>query len=178
MAVFTSAKSSTSNNRAAVEKARSMVLTTTNAGFLSMTLNMLESIRRFKTASFPNVTVITEDQQSYDYLAKKTEIYPFLIVQKTNGELTTSQRLLVGRSNYNQFVRRRPRYILQFLESGFEVLFADADTFWVRDPFKDFEGDFDIAAHNEVDPPRKPVFCDGFTYYRPTENTFRLIQIS
>ncbi|XP_038075389.1 UDP-D-xylose:L-fucose alpha-1,3-D-xylosyltransferase 1-like [Patiria miniata] len=151
-----------------------VVLTSTNAGFLKLTENLLESIKR--TTSSANITLIAEDEQSYSYLTNRSELYPGLRVQMTDTGLTTSKKLLIGTKTYKQFIKKRARYILQFLQSGVAVLFADSDTFWVKDPFKDFEGEFDFAAHNEEKPPKRPIFCAGFAYYRPTENTLRLVK--
>ncbi|XP_038076419.1 UDP-D-xylose:L-fucose alpha-1,3-D-xylosyltransferase MGP4-like [Patiria miniata] len=157
-----------------------MVLTTTNAAYLEMAENMLTSIQLVRTPSFPNVTVIAEDEQSYEYMTNLTKFHQGLIVQKTKAGMTSSENLKVKTKEhqYQQFVKRRPRYVLEFLEKGYDVLFADADTFWRKNPFNDddFKGDFDIAAHDEVDRPKTPLFCAGFVYYRPTNNTISLVR--
>ncbi|XP_022083680.1 UDP-D-xylose:L-fucose alpha-1,3-D-xylosyltransferase MGP4-like [Acanthaster planci] len=150
-----------------------VVLATTNAAFLALTENMLESIKR--TGACPNITVIAEDEPSYQYLTKRKNSQPGLHVQKTHFEITLSEHLVINSPMYNQFVNRRPGYILEFLEKGYDVLFVDSDTFWFKDPFKDFHGNFDIAMHNEKSYPNI-AFCDGLAFYRCTENTFQFVK--
>ena len=150
-----------------------IVLTTTNAGFLDVTENMLESIKI--TRACPNITVIAEDKESYQALSTRAKSQPGLHVQITDSGETTSEKLMVNTAVYNQLVNKRPAYVLSFLEKGYEVLFIDGDTYWFRDPFEDFQGNFDIAMHNEY-PSNQMGFCDGFAYYRPTENTLLFVK--
>ncbi|XP_038045552.1 UDP-D-xylose:L-fucose alpha-1,3-D-xylosyltransferase MGP4-like [Patiria miniata] len=155
--------------------AGTVLLTTTNAGFLDMTENMLHSIKRLRIC--PNITVIAEDERSYRRLSALKTLHPGLHVQRTNLGATTSDRLRVYGRTYVQFVKRRTHYILRFLEDGYNVLFADADTFWFQDPFPDFRGNFDIAMRQEVNPASlSPVFCNGLALYRPTENTLAVVR--
>ncbi|XP_038058207.1 UDP-D-xylose:L-fucose alpha-1,3-D-xylosyltransferase 3-like [Patiria miniata] len=152
-------------------RSATVVLTTTNAGYLDVTENMLESIKR--TRACPNITVIAEDEPSYQRLTQRIQSQPGLHVQRSPLGATESKSLKLHSPDYNRLVSRRPWYVLKLLEKGYDVLFVDSDTFWFRDPFKDFQGDFDIAMHNEkVD---VAAFCDGFAYYRPTENSIRFV---
>ncbi|XP_033641477.1 UDP-D-xylose:L-fucose alpha-1,3-D-xylosyltransferase 3-like [Asterias rubens] len=150
-----------------------IVLTTTNAGFLDLTENMLESIRR--TGSRPNITVIAEDEKSFQTLSMRAKTQPGLRVQKTNSGVTTSDKLMVNTAIYNRLVNKRPSYLLSLLEKGNHVLFVDVDTYWFHDPLKNLKWDFDFALHNEFTPPTYG-FCDGFVFYRPTENTIRFVK--
>ncbi|XP_022089110.1 UDP-D-xylose:L-fucose alpha-1,3-D-xylosyltransferase-like [Acanthaster planci] len=151
-----------------------ILLTTTNAGFQDMTTNMLESIRRVRIC--PNITIIAEDEQSYKYLTDKVAS-PGVHIQKTDSGVMTSDRLRVYGRVYIQFVKKRARYILNFLNKGYDVLFTDVDTFWFQDPFPDFRGNFDIAMRQEAPPSSlTPVFCNGFGYYRATENTLAVVR--
>ncbi len=150
-----------------------IVLTTTNAGFLDLTENMLESIRR--TGSRPNITVIAEDGLSFQNLSRRAKTQPGLRVQKTDSGDTTPEKLMVNTAIYNKFVNKRPAYLLSFLEKGHHVLFVDVDTYWFHDPLKNLIWDFDFALHNEFSPPTYG-FCDGFVFYRPTKNTIRFVR--
>ncbi|XP_033645997.1 UDP-D-xylose:L-fucose alpha-1,3-D-xylosyltransferase MGP4-like isoform X1 [Asterias rubens] len=151
-----------------------MVLTTTNTGFLDITENMLESIKRMVVP--PNITIIAEDDKSYKVLSQRAKTQPGLSIKKTNSGKTTSSHLELNSEPFNNFVNKRPDYILKFLEMGYRVLFVDADSFWIRDPFVDLSGKyFDVAFRNELNPP-KAEFCAGFALYRPTEGALQLVR--
>ena len=150
-----------------------IVLTTTNAGFLDVTENMLESIKI--TRACPNITVIAEDKESYQALSTRAKSQPGLHVQRTDSGETTSEKLMVNTAVYNQLVNKRPAYVLSFLEKGYQVLFVDVDTYWFHDPLKNVQWDFDIAMHNEFTAPTY-WFCDGFVYYKPTTNTIKFVK--
>ncbi|XP_022084717.1 UDP-D-xylose:L-fucose alpha-1,3-D-xylosyltransferase 1-like [Acanthaster planci] len=156
-------------------RASTVVLTTTNNAFLDMTENWLASIRR--TRACPNITVVAEDQQAYRFLSRKAVVG--LHIQQTGSGLSTAKKLVFNTKEYKKFVNKRQRYILRFLEQGWEVLFSDVDTFWLRDPFPFLQGNFDMAL--EVDEYRQKgkkgsFYCAGFVYFRPTERTLRFVR--
>ena len=155
-----------------------IVLTTTNTGFLDILLNLLESIKR--TGVCPNVTIIAEDPQAYAFLLGISSGQPGLNVLKTSSGFMTPQKLMFGTKVYKELVNKRAEYLLSFLEKGLEVMFTDTDTFWFRDPFPYFQGDFDVAMLDELlnYPERNPTsrFCAGLAYFKPTERTLRFVR--
>ncbi|XP_038044735.1 UDP-galactose:fucoside alpha-3-galactosyltransferase-like [Patiria miniata] len=156
-----------------------MLLTSTNLGFLDITLNMLESIKRIGVCV--NITIFSEDQKCYRYLSERAEGDPAVHVVLTNsGESTSKEILRTERHSYYALFNKRQAYLLAMLEQGLEVLFSDADTFWFRDPFPYFQGDFDISLIDSISPyplrtPRGD-FCAGFVYYKPTDATLQLVK--
>ncbi|XP_022100037.1 UDP-D-xylose:L-fucose alpha-1,3-D-xylosyltransferase 3-like, partial [Acanthaster planci] len=91
--------------------------------------------------------------------------------RETDGILRALQKL----------VNRRHYYILSLLERGQEVLFIDADTFWFRDPFEYFHGNFDMSFVDERSPypkrlPKRSLHCAGLGYFRPTNRTLRFVR--
>ncbi|XP_022097421.1 UDP-D-xylose:L-fucose alpha-1,3-D-xylosyltransferase 3-like [Acanthaster planci] len=156
-----------------------VMLTTTNLGFMDMTLNMLESIKR--TGVCVNTTIVAEDKKCYQYLSKRAEGDPAVRVVLTNlGETTSKEILRTQRRQYYALFNKRQEYFLGLLERGYEVLFTDADTFWFRDPFPYFKGDFDMSM---IDP-RSPYptrserahYCAGFAYFKPTKVTIQFVK--
>ncbi|XP_038072869.1 UDP-D-xylose:L-fucose alpha-1,3-D-xylosyltransferase 1-like [Patiria miniata] len=148
-----------------------VMLTTTNLGFMDMTLNMLESIKRTKVCV--NTTVIAEDQKCYRHLSERAEGDPAVHVVLTNsGESTSKEILRTKRRSYYALFNKRQAYVLSLLEKGLEVLFTDADTFWFRDPFPHFKGDFDMSMIDPRSPyptrTDKAHYCAGFAYFKPT----------
>ena len=156
-----------------------VLLTTTNTGYIDMTMNMLESIRR--TGLCLNTSIVVEDQKAYRYLLKRAQGDPAICLRKTTlGESSpTTSKVLSG--PYRKLVNKRYFYILALLERGLDVFFSDVDTFWFRDPFSYFEGDFDMSFVDERSPypyrlQTKSVHCAGLGYYKPTNKTLKFVR--
>ncbi|XP_071789197.1 uncharacterized protein [Asterias amurensis] len=147
-----------------------ILLTTTNSAYLDFTENWLESIRR--TRACPNISVVTEDDQAFNNLSNKT--MAGLNVLKTQTAKSTTGKLVFNTKEYKKFVNKRQGYILDLLEQGWEVLFSDVDTFWLRDPFLFFQGNFDMALEEDNHNPAS--YCAGFVYFRPTERTMQFVK--
>ncbi|XP_038044383.1 UDP-D-xylose:L-fucose alpha-1,3-D-xylosyltransferase MGP4-like [Patiria miniata] len=156
-----------------------VMLTTTNLGFLDMTMNMLASVR--KVGICVNSTIIAEDEKVYQYLHKKAEGDPTVHVVMTNsGLMQTGEVKRKNARTYFDLLKKRQGYFLSLLEVGIEVLFTDSDTFWFRDPFPYFQGDFDMSMMD----PRSPYptrtsrahYCAGFIYMKPTNVTLLFVK--
>ncbi|XP_022109334.1 UDP-D-xylose:L-fucose alpha-1,3-D-xylosyltransferase-like [Acanthaster planci] len=156
-----------------------MLLTSTNLAFLDMTMNMLESIKRTRVCV--NTTIIAEDEKVYEYLWKRAEGDPGVWVVKTSsGYINSKEILRRNPKQYYEMMNKRQAYILTYLEQGWEILFTDTDTFWFRDPFPFFEGNFDISLIDSANPfgvrNRQSNFCAGFVYFKPTSATLQFVQ--
>ncbi|XP_030846021.1 uncharacterized protein LOC115925986, partial [Strongylocentrotus purpuratus] len=100
-------------------------------------------------------------------------------VLQTQSGLASTNKLVFNTNEYKKFVNKRQRYILKFLEGGWEVLFTDVDTFWLRDPFPFLRGNFDLAMEQDNYRKVKPNdrnYCAGFVYFRPTERTLKFVR--
>ncbi|XP_022092968.1 UDP-galactose:fucoside alpha-3-galactosyltransferase-like isoform X2 [Acanthaster planci] len=154
-----------------------VMLTTANLAYVDVVLNMLESVKRVGICI--NTTVIAEDPKAYDILSTYAKGDPAVYVQRTNsGEMDVIEHSRRHRSQYYGIMNKRQAYILSFLEKGFEVLFTDSDTFWFRDPFPHFQGDFDMCLRGFT-PTRivkKTNFCAGFIYLKPTKATIQFVK--
>ncbi|XP_038044379.1 UDP-D-xylose:L-fucose alpha-1,3-D-xylosyltransferase 3-like [Patiria miniata] len=156
-----------------------VMLTITNLGFLDMTMNMLASVRRVGICV--NTTIIAEDEKVYKYLHKKAKGDPAVHVAMTNSGLMQPGE--VKRKNartYFDLLKKRQGYFLSLLEQGFEVLFTDSDTFWFRDPFPYFQGDFDMSMMDTNSPyptrTSRAQHCSGFIYMKPTDVTLLFVK--
>ena len=152
------------------QKPPPVVLTTTNSVFLDFTQNWLESIRRLKVRP-KNITIVTEDEATYEALAEYPEVYRV----KPSFMLPPNKTLVFDTPEYKAFVNKRPKYILDLLEKNIDVLFSDVDTVWIEDPFPYFQGDFDLFIQ-EDQPQPKLVLCAGFAYYRSTANMIQFLK--
>ena len=146
------------------------VLATTNSVFLDFTQNWLESIRRLKVRP-KNITIVTEDNATYEALAEYPEVYRV----KPSFMLPPNKTLVFDTPEYKAFVNKRPKYILDLLEKNIDVLFSDVDTVWMEDPFPYFAGDFDMFIQ-EDQPQPKLVLCAGFSYYRSNANMIQFMK--
>ncbi|XP_022109305.1 UDP-D-xylose:L-fucose alpha-1,3-D-xylosyltransferase 1-like [Acanthaster planci] len=156
-----------------------VMLTTTNLGYLDLSLNMLASIR--KVGVCVNTTIIAEDKTVYKYLRSKAEGDPAVHVVMTNsGEVQSREVWSKDFINYFGLLKKRQRYFLSLLKQGLEVLFTDSDTFWFSDPFPYFQGDFDMSMVDQKSPyPTRALnasYCAGFIYLRPTNTTLQFVR--
>ncbi|XP_038044687.1 UDP-galactose:fucoside alpha-3-galactosyltransferase-like [Patiria miniata] len=154
-----------------------VMLTTANLAFVDVVLNMLESVRRVGVCI--NTTVIAEDRKAYDLLLKYAKSDPAVHVQLTNsGEMDVIEHPRRHRSQYYGIMNKRQSYMLALLEQGLEVLFSDSDTYWFRDPFPHFQGDFDMClrGHTPTRIIKKTDFCAGFIYLKPTNATIQFVR--
>ena len=144
---------------------------------MDFTKNLLLSI--MKTGTHPNVTVVAEDDASFKALTAVPytglQILTPDMVGMPSGVLTRgSQAALEFRTpDYLKLVNRRPTYILDFVQRGYEVFFIDADMVWFADPFPYFTGDFDFALPEDHP---KDYNC-GVVYFRPTDRTLEFLKL-
>ena len=154
-----------------------VMLTATNLAFLDISLNMLESVKRVGVCV--NTTIMAEDQTTFDVLRMLAKDDPAIHVQKTFlKELGTEEPSRRNYSEYYGYMNRRQAYFFSLLEQGLEVLFTDSDTFWYRDPFPYFQGDFDMCLRGRT-PTRmikKTLFNAGFMYMKPTSATINFVR--
>ncbi|XP_022093168.1 UDP-D-xylose:L-fucose alpha-1,3-D-xylosyltransferase MGP4-like [Acanthaster planci] len=143
-----------------------IVMTTTNKGFLDFTENMLISIQ--KVGIHPEVVVIAEDVAAYKALLNHS--YGLHVLKPPDFTEIPDEKdaLAFGVADYVKFINRRPGYVHEFIQQGFEVFFVDSDTFWFNDPFPYFQGDqYDVAFMRDS----RRVFNAGVGFYRPTNRT-------
>ncbi|XP_022082415.1 UDP-D-xylose:L-fucose alpha-1,3-D-xylosyltransferase 3-like [Acanthaster planci] len=156
-----------------------MLLVNTNTGYMDMTLNLLESIKR--TGVCVNTTIVAEEEKAYQTMLSHAQGDPAIKVVKTDqGEADPGKLVLYSRE-YRRLVNRRHRYILSLLEKGYEVFFTDVDTFWFQDPFSYFQGEFDMALVDERSPyptrlQKKSLHCAGLVYFKPTKKTLQFVK--
>ncbi|XP_022109321.1 UDP-galactose:fucoside alpha-3-galactosyltransferase-like [Acanthaster planci] len=154
-----------------------VMMTTTNLAYVDVALNMLASVKRVGVCI--NTTIIAEDNKAYSLLKNYTTGDPAIHVQITNsGEMDTIEHKRTHSSQYYGIMNKRQAYFLSLLEKGFEVLFTDSDTFWFRDPFPYFKGDFDMFLRGTT-PTRiikRTDFCAGFIYLKPTTATIQFVK--
>ena len=110
------------------------ILTTTNKGFADFAINWLTSIRRLGLDY--NVTIIAEDSAAYRYLTQSLTLRsdPHLRISKTEYGSSNPEPQKFMHSGYRRLVNKRPQYLVDKLEEGFDILLADVDSVWFKDP--------------------------------------------
>ncbi|XP_022103162.1 UDP-D-xylose:L-fucose alpha-1,3-D-xylosyltransferase 1-like [Acanthaster planci] len=157
-----------------------VMLTTANLAFVDFVLNMLASVRRAGVCI--NTTVIAEDQTAYKVLHKYAMGDPAVHVRKTtSGEMDAIEHSRHTVTQYYGIMNKRQAYILALLEQGLEILFTNSDTFWFRNPFPYFEGNFDMfmrgtRSHYPTRRVKETRFCSGFIYLKPTNATVKFMR--
>ncbi|KAJ8048215.1 UDP-D-xylose:L-fucose alpha-1,3-D-xylosyltransferase [Holothuria leucospilota] len=111
------------------EKSPFVILTATNSNFSSIMDNWLESIRRLRVRY--NVTLMSEDDETFSYFSKRSNS-EFKVL--STSALTLPGRLHFRIPTYQQLIRKRTVYIFALLSSGRDVLLADIDAVWKKDP--------------------------------------------
>ena len=148
-----------------VYRRKVVLLSTTNMGFLDFTHNLLESIRRL--GALPYTVIIAEDETVYKPLLNISGVK--IVQADTNS---SSGKLDFRTPEYNKLVGKRPQHILNLLHQGYDVLYSDADTVWLQNPFPYFNGDeYDIFVQMDD----QHVYCTGFIYYRSNNKTMELM---
>ncbi|XP_071943566.1 uncharacterized protein [Antedon mediterranea] len=142
---------------------KTVVLTSTNSGFLDIAINWLESIK--KLGIHPNIILVAEDEEAYNTLLPYNDSTTF-IRKGTLAQSTNKNKLVYDTPEYKKLVYRRPRYILDELEKDRNVFFCDVDTVWLQDPFPYFVGDYDIILQRDMFFKKHVAYCAGMVYFR------------
>ncbi|XP_072016265.1 uncharacterized protein [Amphiura filiformis] len=117
------------------------IVTSTNAAFLDFTENWLQSLDRIGLRY--NVSIIAEDAVAYRFLStayRNANIQVFA----TSNNFSSTKALQFLSKEYKALVNRRAEYLLNFLEKGWDVLAADVDAYWFRDPMEIFKSTYDV----------------------------------
>lgn len=159
---------------------KAVVLTSTNAAFLDMTYNLLESIRRL--GALPYIAIVAEDEAAYNSLKDIPDVEISLADRQSSSQ---KLQILINSKltrEYNLLTHKRPEHILRYLSKGFDVLWTDADSVWLQNPFPYFTGD-DLDVFISVDPVTRPGterpidrICTGFMYFKCNNNTIKLME--
>lgn len=137
-----------------------VLLATTNSPFIDLTENWLESLRR-QCLQY-NVTIVCEDLEGYKYFSRRANDL-FHIINSQDFQLPGRFSKL---KNFAELIAKRVVYINQLLASGLDVLLADIDAVWVKDPLPiitDEYSKYDMwvaQGHNETIP------CPCFLYMK------------
>ena len=144
-----------------------VVVMTVNDGYFDFFSNWLWYFRAQKLPV--PVVVIAEDEPVLKKLSLLS--YGRLTVERGINTADIKEAVPFSSLQFGKIVNERPRHILKYLETGKNVLYSDADTVWLKDPFLYFIGDYDIWAQQD----RKQI-CTGFLAIRSNSTTVKFMK--
>ena len=140
-----------------------IVMLTVNFGFFDIFQNWLWHFQRHHLNI--SVVVIAEDDKSFQKLIL---LYRHTLTIERSSKNNTDSAVNFGSQSFKKLVSERPSHILKYLELGKNVLYCDADTVWVQNPFPYLVGEFDIWAQYDA-----TEYCTGFLAIKTNERTIQ-----
>ena len=111
------------------------------------------------------VVVIAEDDKSFH---KLSSLYSDKLTIVRSNNTHTDAAVNFGSQGFKKLVSERPTHILRYLTIGNHVLYCDADTVWLQNPFLYLIGDIDIWVQYD-----KTEYCTGFLAIKTNERTIQ-----
>ena len=117
------------------------------------------------------VTLIAEDKSSFEKLSQLYNNYSDYVTIERSGNENAEDAADFNSPHFFKLVGQRPAHILKYLQLGYNVLYTDTDTVWLKDPYPHFVGMFDIWAQLD-----ETVHCTGFLAIQCNERTLQFAQ--
>ena len=144
-----------------------------NYGYLDFIINWVCTSNKLNI----KFVVLSLDDELYNHLKNSTNIptisgHAFNISSPSGFSDFASREFPI--INYKKFVT-----IYSIISTGRNVLYSDADTVLLKDPFPHLRRDVDVEFQSDSDHPELRVDgtpCAGFFYARSTENTKNLMR--
>ena len=146
-----------------------MILMTVNTAYLDFLQNWFSFYRRLKL-NVP-VTLIAEDRSSFEKLSQLYNNYSDYVTIEQSGNENAEDPADFNTPQFFKLVGQRPAHILKYLRLGYNVVYTDTDTVWLKDPFPHFVGMFDIWAQLD-----NTTHCTGFLAIQCNERTLQFAQ--
>lgn len=113
------------------------------------------------------IIIIAEDEKAYKKLKSAcNECFVLRSDLNIKGAQNYSSEL------YKVLVSKRPQYILQLLRKGHDIIYADIDSVWLRNPIPFINKTVDFG----IQPDGYGSLCTGFMVIRSNERTIDIIQ--
>lgn len=151
-----------------------VLLVTINSGFLPLLFNWAESLKRLGLQC--EGVLVIEDDDVIGHLRR----YPLPMFKVLGKQIVGNQshseikKQFKGQYSYLNLINRRLSYLLTLLESGSDVLLADVDTVWLKNPLRlirDSYDHFDVwLARGILEMP-----CPCFMFVKSNHRTINLI---
>ncbi|XP_053391059.1 uncharacterized protein LOC128553886 [Mercenaria mercenaria] len=144
------------------------LLVTVNNGYFDFFKNWIHFYRRFNFNY--TLIVIAEDDIVFFKLQKLGGKLITLVRGRRN---TSSEAVVFGSRAYGELASGRPSYMLRYLQNGVNIVYADLDAVWLRNPFPYFNGNFEIWMPSDGRPGN---LCAGLMAIKSSKETITLMQ--
>ena len=157
-----------------------ILLVTVTIGYDSMFQNWLYWFQKLSLNM--KLFVVAEDPLFREKYENNTAFY---LISRDNPFAPDAENefgLFYDTPEFNNLTSRRPHYILNLLRSHSNVIYADIDAVWLKDPRPYLTGNYDFWAQldgimeaHEFSDGYLPYFCTGFLAIRNTTQSVNLL---
>ena len=145
-----------------------IILVTVNAGYLDFFQNWFWYFRRHQLNV--SVIVIAEENVCFEKLNQLYNNTSHSVTIERSGSESTGSAADFNSAQFNKLVGQRPTHILKYLQLGYNVLYSDTDTVWLKNPFPHLIGEFDILAQLD-----NVSHCTGFLAIMANQRTLQFV---
>jgi len=149
-----------------------VVLVVVNVEYFEMFKNWLGYAQRFLSHKTEHLHVVAEQEGVVGNLSTLLQGRGLDYTLETPSSFNAPW----GSKEYGKLVLKTPDRILELVEKGCTVLFADIDAAWKKNPFHDISvaGDGDLYITDNQPP--KEIFCSCFIYAQASCGAQRLLR--
>ncbi|XP_060551281.1 uncharacterized protein LOC132712862 [Ruditapes philippinarum] len=145
------------------------ILMSVNNGYFDFFQNWMHFYKKLDLKR--SLRVIAEDDEVFLKL-QQLNTSSFFNVERSWRNPPRSV-VVYGSKGFSELASGRPSYILKYLQKGENLLYADADSVWLRDPFPFFTGDFDMWMQVDKTPSN---MCTGLIAVKSNNKTMQLMK--
>ena len=146
-----------------------VILTTIDSLFINLMDNWLLSLRQ-RGLKY-NITLICEDDKAFKYYVKKQNRHFKVLNTHDYKMLGKLQR---QRGSYQQLIKRRTLYVRNLLFAGTDVLLADIDAVWLKDPLEIIRQGYNVYDIWVAEGYKPDVPCPCFLYMKSVPSVMKL----
>ncbi|XP_045165448.2 uncharacterized protein LOC123529260 [Mercenaria mercenaria] len=142
------------------------ILVTVNDGYFDFFQNWLHFYRKLHLNY--RLIVIAEDDIVF---FKLQQLDGNLITLEKSRRNSSREAVVYGSEAFSELASARPTYILKYLQNRVNIVYADIDAVWLRNPFPYFNGSFDMWMQS--DGPKS--LCTGLMAIKSSNDTIKLM---
>ena len=146
-----------------------IILMAVNDGYFDFFQNWLHFYQKLNLNY--SLIVMAEDNVVF-FKLKQLNVNSFTKIQRGLNN-SSEAAVKYGSKGFDELTSSRPTYILQYLQKGTNVLYADTDSVWLRDPFPFFTGKYDKWMQVDALPYN---LCTGLIAIKSNNSTVNFIK--
>lgn len=115
------------------------------------------------------VFVVAEDSLT---MTKYRDNTNFILIECDNNNIEDTKAFSYATKTYKKLVSKRPAHMLGKISLGYNLIYTDIDTIWLKDPRPFFTGNHDLWA--SLDGTR--YYCTGFIACKSSPSTITFLK--